>query len=43
MKWMVMDDIVAEKVYDGEVGQVYGVKIVTSGNIDKDSKTEDLL
>jgi len=35
MKWLVMDDVVAEKIYGGEIGQLYGVKIVTSSFLDE--------
>jgi len=46
MKWLVMDDVVAEKIYGGEIGQLYGVKIVRSSHIDssfdEDSQREDL-
>ena len=35
MKWLFMDDVVAEKIYRGEIGQLYGVKIVTSSFLDE--------
>lgn len=35
MKWLFMDEVMAKKIYQGEVGQLYGMRIVTSSVLDE--------
>lgn len=39
-KWLFVDDVVGDKVLTGEIGQLYGVKIVTSRFVEE-SHRED--